>query len=60
VAANGPLRAAMAQRSPVPMFAPARALCTDNGAMIGACAYYRMGSGRAGLDLDVSPSLPVA
>jgi N6-L-threonylcarbamoyladenine synthase len=60
VAANGPLRAALAGRSPVPVFVPARALCTDNGAMIGACAYYRLDARRAALDLDVAPGLPVA
>jgi N6-L-threonylcarbamoyladenine synthase len=60
VAANGPLRQALAKRSPVPLYVPARALCTDNGAMIGACAYYRFDAGRAGWDLDISPSLAVA
>jgi N6-L-threonylcarbamoyladenine synthase len=60
VAANGPLRDALAKRSPVPLYVPSPALCTDNGAMVGACAYYRSGAGRAGWDLDVSPSLPVA
>ncbi len=60
VAANGPLRAELAKRSPAPLYVPSRALCTDNGAMIGACAYYRLEAGRAGWDLDVQPSLPVA
>jgi len=60
VAANGPLREALAKRSPVPVYVPSRALCTDNGAMIGACAYFRLDAGRAGWDLDVQPSLPVA
>jgi len=60
VAANGPLRAEIAKRSPVPVYVPSRGLCTDNGAMIGACAFYRLEAGRAGWDLDVQPSLPVA
>jgi len=60
VAANGPLRRALAQRSPVPVLVPPPVLCTDNGAMVAACAFYRFEVGRAGLDLDVSPNLPVA
>ena len=58
VAANGPLRRALADRSPAPLFVPSPALCTDNGAMVAACAYYRCQA--AGWDLDVSPNLPVA
>jgi N6-L-threonylcarbamoyladenine synthase len=54
VAANGPLREALAVRSPVPLFAPPPVLCTDNGAMIAACAHYRLDDLAAGLDLDVS------
>lgn len=60
VAANGPLRRAIEQRAPVPLYVPAPALCTDNGAMIAACAAYRFESGRAGWELDVAPGLPVA
>jgi N6-L-threonylcarbamoyladenine synthase len=58
VAANGPLRRALARRSPVPVHVPPPALCTDNGAMVAACAFYRYTT--AGLDLDVAPGLPVA
>jgi N6-L-threonylcarbamoyladenine synthase len=60
VAANGPLRRALAKRSPVPVYVAAPALCTDNGAMVAACACYRFEAGRAGWGLDINPSLPVA
>jgi N6-L-threonylcarbamoyladenine synthase len=60
VAANGPLRRTLARRAPVPVFVPSPVLCTDNGAMVAACAFYRFKAGRAGWDLDVSPNLPVA
>jgi N6-L-threonylcarbamoyladenine synthase len=52
VAANGALREAIVARSPVPVFAPPPVLCTDNGAMIAACAHYRYDALVAGLDLD--------
>ena len=58
VGANGPLRRDLDRRSPVPVFVASPALCTDNGAMVAACAYYRFQA--AGWDLDVSPGLPVA
>jgi len=60
VAANGPLRAALARKSPVPLRVPSPILCTDNGAMIAACAAYRYQAGLAGLDLDVDAGLPFA
>jgi N6-L-threonylcarbamoyladenine synthase len=60
VAANGPLRRALAKRSPVPVHVPPPVLCTDNGAMVAACAAFRFEAGRAGWDLDVAPGLPVA
>jgi N6-L-threonylcarbamoyladenine synthase len=57
VAANTPLRETLVRRSPVAVFAPPPALCTDNGAMIAACAHYRFDDLRAGLDLDPQPGL---
>ena len=57
VAANAALRDALVARSPVPVFAPPPVLCTDNGAMIAACAHYRFDALRAGLDLDPDPAL---
>ena len=60
VAANGPLRAALREASPVPVWAPPPVLCTDNGAMIAAAAHFRAESGRAGLDLDVRAAWPIA
>jgi N6-L-threonylcarbamoyladenine synthase len=60
VAANGPLRAALIERSRVPVFAPPPVLCTDNGAMIATCAHYRFDALRAGPDLDPDPALRFA
>ena len=64
VAANRVLRdrlAAAAEAAGMPLVVPRPALCTDNGAMIGAAAARRFEAGaRAGLDLDARPSLPLA
>ena len=60
VAANGPLREMMRERSPVPVWVPSPVLCTDNGAMIAAAAHFRFETAQAGLDLDVRASWAVA
>jgi N6-L-threonylcarbamoyladenine synthase len=60
VAANGPLRQILRERTPVPVFVPPPVLCTDNGAMIAAAAHFRYETARAGLDLDVRASWPIA
>ena len=42
----------------IPLFMPELHLCTDNGAMIGSAAYYRLKKGElAGLDLNAMPAL---
>jgi N6-L-threonylcarbamoyladenine synthase len=61
VAANLPLRQRIEHLSPVPVHVPPVRLCTDNGAMIAAAAYWHFRSGeRARLDLDAIPNLPLA
>jgi N6-L-threonylcarbamoyladenine synthase len=60
VAANGPLREALIERSPLPVFTPPPSLCTDNGAMIAACAHYRFAALVSGWDLDPQPAMRFA
>jgi N6-L-threonylcarbamoyladenine synthase len=58
VASNTRLRQRFREGSPLPILVPPPILCTDNAAMIAACGYYRLQTGRTnGLDLDVVPSL---
>ena len=52
VAANGRLREAVREASPVPVFIPPPVLCTDNAAMIGAAAFRH-------LDEAVPPESPL-
>ena len=61
VSANRELRrmaAEMCERRKIPLYMPEIRLCTDNGAMIGSAAYYRLRKGDiAGLDLNAMPAL---
>jgi len=58
VAANALLRQRMVQRTSLPVLIPPIVLCTDNGAMIAACACFLLQQGRSGgISLDVLPAL---
>ena len=58
VSANESLRRTAGERVPVPVYYPPLFLCTDNAAMVGACAHRHFIAGRlAGWDLDVVPGL---
>ena len=58
VTANTRLREEIIRRSPLPVIIPPPILCTDNGAMIAACAYFQFQQGQQyGLELDIDPSL---
>ena len=60
VTANARLRQRILADSPLPAVIPPPVLCTDNGAMIAAAAYYQYRRGDiADLSLDVDPSLPL-
>ncbi len=63
VTANQTLRATTVERVDVPVHYPPVSLCTDNAAMVGACAHRHLVGesigphARAGLDLDVVTGL---
>ena len=60
VAANSTLRRTLTERSPLPVRIPPPDLCTDNGAMIAACGWWRIQAGEAApLDVDVQPGLRI-
>lgn len=60
VAANALLRREALRRSPLPAIIPPPVLCTDNGAMIAASAFFQYRRGQQSpLELDVDPSLPL-
>ena len=61
VSANQLLRLVTSERVSVPVYCPPLFLCTDNAAMVGACACRHLAASRlAGWDLDVVPGLRLA
>ena len=60
VTANARLRQEITAAAPLPVVIPPPVLCTDNGAMIAACAYFQYQRGQeSGLELDIDPALPL-
>ncbi len=60
VTANARLRAEINRASNLPVIIPPPVLCTDNGAMIAACAFFQFTRGQEfGLELDIDPALPL-
>ena len=63
VAANSHLREQLGEacrKKGIRLYVPEPVLCTDNGAMIAAAAYYKYRKqGADGLDLDAYASLPL-
>lgn len=60
VAANGRLRESFREHSPLPLYFPSPALCTDNAAMVAACGFFHLPlDGGQGWGLDIVPNLPL-
>ncbi len=59
VAANGPLRAEIQRRTSVPLRVPPPHLCTDNGAMIGAAAFFSLRHRTGEIPSLVRSSMPL-
>ena len=59
VAANGPLRAEIQRRTSVPLRVPPPRLCTDNGAMIGAAAFFSLRHRTSEIPTLVRSSMPL-